>query len=100
MNIQVGTVSVSDYVQATINLDEWRLEYQHPTQSSVGGISSLPWHLLRRSALITSVTIVGTIPLPAEDVDLTFNGGIEVSFVFPSSPEIITKDDYSRIREE
>ena len=56
-------------------------------------------HLLRRTALVASIAVVGTIPLPVEDFDLR-STGIEASFVFPSSTDVTAEDDYSRIREE
>jgi hypothetical protein len=99
MNAKFEVNSMTGYHQATIELDACRPEYQHSTQSGVGGISSSPLHLLRRTALVTSIAVVATIPLPRQDVDLISNG-IEVSFVFPSSSDLIVEDEYSRIREE
>jgi hypothetical protein len=86
------TISVPEHHPTKINVDECRLEYQHSAQSSwVGGRSSLPLRLL-------NIAMVLTIPLPVDDVDLASNG-IEASFVFPSSYDLV-EDQYSRIREE
>ena len=100
MNGQLETTSTTGYCQGMINLDACRPEYQHSMLSyGVGGISFSPLHLLKRTALVAGIAIVGTIPLPAPDCDLTANG-IEGSFVFPSPSDITAEDEYSRIREE
>jgi hypothetical protein len=100
MNAQVEADSTADYCQSMIIVDSCRPEYQHSMLSSgVGGISFSPLHLLKRTALVSSIAVIGTIPLPAPDSDLT-SSGTEVSFVFPSSSDITAEDEYSRIREE
>jgi hypothetical protein len=87
--------------QVTIDLEAFRPEYQHLPQSfEVGGVSFPPFHLLKRTAVVTGVAMLGTIPLPATDyLDLAADG-IEVVFAFPSSSDLTAEDDYSRIREE
>lgn len=90
----------TEYRQAMIDLVSCRPEYQHSTPSSgVGGIYFSPSHLLKRTALVTSIVVVGTIPPPTGDIDLGSNG-IEATFVFPSPSDFNTEDEYSRIREE
>ncbi len=102
MNDQVETTltSTTEPAQMMIDLDACRPEYQHSAQSlGVGGISFSPLPLLKRSALVASVFVIGTIPLPMADSDLMVNG-IEASFVFPSASDISANDEYTRIREE
>jgi hypothetical protein len=82
-----------------MGLDTCRPEYQQSELSGVCSISSYPLTILRRTALVTTMAVVGTIPVPVEDPDLPYNG-IEASFVFPSSSGIVADDAYSRIREE
>lgn len=81
-----------------IDLDACHLEYQHSAQG-LGGISSCPLRLLRQTAIVTGIVLIGTTPPPVGDVDLT-SIGIEANFVFPSSSDATTEDEYSRIREE
>ena len=97
MNTRLDTTMVTEYHPTTINLGECRPEYQHST-SEVGGVSSSPLQRLIRTGLVTGIAIMGTIPLPVEDVDLT-SSGIEVRFVFPPS-DFVAEDEYSRIRDE
>src|SRR5580658_4748474 len=101
MNARIETTSIAESCQAImIDLDTCRPEYQQSTPSSgVSGISSSPLHLLRRTTLVAGIAVIGTIPLPVEDIDPMPNG-IEAIFVFPSSPDSAAKDEYSRIREE
>ena len=99
MKFPVETTSVAEYCRITIDLDACRPEYQHSQSFIVGGISFSPTHLLKRSALVRSIIVVGTIPFPGHDSDL-LSQGIEAHFVFPLSPDPTAKDEYSKIREE
>lgn len=45
------------------------------------------------------IAVVGTIPLPVQDLDLAANT-IEATFVFPASADSEAEDDYSQIRNE
>src|SRR5208283_2522886 len=82
-----------------IDLEDCRPEFQRSDSTSVGTISSYPLSALRRTAIVTSMVAIGTIPVPAIDHDLLSNG-IEAHFVLPSSSEATLDDQYSRIREE
>jgi hypothetical protein len=89
---------MNEYHLGAISLDSCRPEYQQ-SEGGVGGISSLPLTALRQAILIASIAVAGTIPVPIADTDSPYEG-IEATFVFPSSSEVATEDQYSRIREE
>src|ERR1700721_283309 len=79
--------------------DSCRPEYQQSQSAGVSSISSYPLNVLRRTALVATLAVIGTIPVPAEDADSLYDG-IEATFVFPSHSDLAMEDEYSRIREE
>jgi len=87
---------MSNYNTEVISSD-LRPEFQQ-SQTGVGGISSLPLSALRRTVLVASIAVVGTISPPVQEPNVA-PPLIEATFVYPAS-DAAAEDDYSQIRDE
>jgi len=88
---------MSNYNMEVFSSDLCRPEFQQ-SQTEIGGISSLPLSALRRTVLVASIAVVGTISPPVQEANVA-PPFIEATFVYPAS-DAAAEDDYSRIRDE